>query len=45
MRLSVAEKYEIIQTVTTSETGEFKDKTEFVHQIWQTDFTYFKIIG
>ena len=24
---------------------EFKDKTKFVHQQWQTDFTYFKIIG
>ena len=24
---------------------EFKDKTAFVHQMWQTDFTYFKIIG
>lgn len=25
--------------------NEFKDKTYFVHQMWQTDFTYFKIIG
>ena len=24
---------------------EFKDKTSFVHQMWQTDFTYFKIMG
>ena len=24
---------------------EFKSKTGFVHQMWQTDFTYFKIIG
>ena len=24
---------------------EFKDKTLFVHQMWQTDFTYFKILG
>ena len=24
---------------------EFKDKTTRVHQMWQTDFTYFKIIG
>lgn len=24
---------------------EFKDKTRFVNQMWQTDFTYFKIIG
>jgi putative transposase len=24
---------------------EFTDKTKFVHQMWQTDFTYFKIIG
>ena len=24
---------------------EFKDKTTYVHQQWQTDFTYFKIIG
>lgn len=25
--------------------NKFKDKTQFVHQMWQTDFTYFKIIG
>jgi transposase len=25
--------------------NEFKDKTCFVHQMWQTDFTYFKILG
>jgi len=24
---------------------EFKQKTCFVHQMWQTDFTYFKILG
>lgn len=24
---------------------EFTDKTKFVHQMWQTDYTYFKIIG
>ena len=24
---------------------EFRDKTQFDHQMWQTDFTYFKIIG
>ena len=24
---------------------EFTNKTKFVHQMWQTDFTYFKIIG
>ena len=24
---------------------EFHNKTQFVHQMWQTDFTYFKIIG
>lgn len=24
---------------------EFKDKTTYVHQQWQTDFTYFKTIG
>lgn len=28
-----------------SAANEFKDKTSFVHQMWQTDFTYFKIIG
>lgn len=24
---------------------EFKNKTGYVHQMWQTDFTYFKILG
>lgn len=24
---------------------EFTDKTSYVHQMWQTDFTYFKILG
>lgn len=28
-----------------SASNEFKDKTHFVHEMWQTDFTYFKIIG
>lgn len=28
-----------------SAANEFKDKTKFVHQMCQTDFTYFKIIG
>ena len=23
----------------------FKDKTTFVHQMWQTDFTYFRVVG
>lgn len=25
--------------------GEFSNKTLFVHEMWQTDFTYFKILG
>lgn len=28
-----------------SAANEFKDKTKFVHQMWQIDFTYFKVIG
>jgi len=31
--------------VFLSASDEFKNKTCFVHQMWQTDFTYFKIIG
>ena len=28
-----------------SASNEFKNKTQFVHELWQTDFTYFKILG
>lgn len=28
-----------------SASDEFTNKTAFVHQMWQTDFTYFKILG
>ncbi len=31
--------------ILLSASNEFKDKTHFVHEMWQTDFTYFKIIG
>jgi len=31
--------------ILLSASNEFKDKTRFVHQMWQTDFTYFKILG
>ncbi|MCC2600495.1 DDE-type integrase/transposase/recombinase [Sphingobacterium sp. FBM7-1] len=31
--------------ILISAANEFKDKTSFVHQMWQTDFTYFKIVG
>jgi transposase len=31
--------------VLLSASGEFKKKTHFVHEMWQTDFTYFKILG
>lgn len=31
--------------ILISAANEFKDKTSFVHEMWQTDFTYFKIIG
>lgn len=31
--------------IVMSAADEFKDKTTRVHQQWQTDFTYFKIIG
>src|SRR5690554_5908284 len=31
--------------ILISASDEFTDKTAFVHQMWQTDFTYFKILG
>lgn len=31
--------------ILISASDEFKNKTSFVHQMWQTDFTYFKIVG
>ena len=31
--------------ILISAANEFNDKTNFVHEMWQTDFTYFKIIG
>lgn len=31
--------------ILLSARDEFKEKTHFVHQMWQTDFTYFKILG
>jgi transposase InsO family protein len=31
--------------IVMSAADEFKDKTRYVHQQWQTDFTYFKVIG
>lgn len=31
--------------ILLSASNEFRHKTAFVHQMWQTDFTYFKILG
>ena len=31
--------------ILLSASGEFTNKTHFVHELWQTDFTYFKILG
>lgn len=33
------------QHIFMSAGDEFKKKTRFVHEMWQTDFTYFKILG
>ena len=31
--------------ILLSASNEFKDKPCFVHELWQTDFTYFKVLG
>lgn len=31
--------------ILLSASNEFKNKTQFVHELWQTDLTYFKILG
>jgi len=31
--------------ILLSASNEFNQKTHFVHELWQTDFTYFKILG
>ena len=52
--ISESSVYRILKTaglVTTpahillSASNEFRHKTCFVHQMWQTDFTYFKVLG
>ncbi len=31
--------------ILVSAANEFKDKNNFVHQMWETDYIYLKIIG
>jgi len=44
----ISRSYDLLTSpafVVMAAADEFKDKTKRVHELWQTDFTYFKIVG
>ena len=47
-RRGILKSYELITSpahVVVSAADEFRDKTTGPNQLWQTDFTYLKVIG
>lgn len=44
----ILREYDLVTSpayIVLTAAGEFRNKTKRVHELWQTDFTYFKIIG